>query len=533
MFQSPPIPNQVETAYDNVPYPNFAHSQTHPTHLYTLSKLFGLTPKPVQQSRVLELGSASGGNLIPMACHFPSTQFIGIDLSSIQINQGVEQIKDLKLKNIELRHQSFENFKKNEGEFDYIICHGIYSWVTDETRSQILSICKNNLNSNGVACVSYNSYPGWHIVKGIRDLMIWYTKDIDAPQEKLKKSRHILNLLLNTFADKTLPFQTLYYQEITNILSRMVSMGNYIYHDHFEINNDPFYFYQFMDEVKKHQLNYICDAYLVNGFIDLLPQNLLSELREIEDLTAVNQIVDFIYNQRFHHSIITHQHNQIHRKISPKKIREFYFKYQCETDNPDLTEKDIGKLARVRFHNDACNLEVKNPVAQHFMLLLMQNKDKFIHYETLCQQLALAGPIHDLEELKLFIDNELSLLSMAFAGLIKICSYPATYILEVTQKPLACPLARYLAKKQEYITNRNHTFVKLDSVSKVLLPYLDGQHDLAALMQVAKKCLDLESLTLLDHNNQIITDEKIIAEHLKTVCLKSLAFLAKNATLIA
>ena len=46
------------------------------------------------------------------------------------------------------------------GQFDYIICHGIYSWVLEAVREKLLKICSSNLVSNGVALVSYNTYPG-------------------------------------------------------------------------------------------------------------------------------------------------------------------------------------------------------------------------------------------------------------------------------------------------------------------------------------------------------------------------------------
>lgn len=73
------------TSYDEVPYESYPFAQTHPDRLATVATLLGLRPAPVEQCRVLELGCAGGGNLIPMALTLPESTFVGIDLSARQI----------------------------------------------------------------------------------------------------------------------------------------------------------------------------------------------------------------------------------------------------------------------------------------------------------------------------------------------------------------------------------------------------------------------------------------------------------------
>ena len=82
----------LQASYDKFPYETVPFAQTHPDRLATLGHLFGLAPAPVERCRVLELGCSSGGNLIPMAASFPASQFIGIDSSAVQIEQGVADI---------------------------------------------------------------------------------------------------------------------------------------------------------------------------------------------------------------------------------------------------------------------------------------------------------------------------------------------------------------------------------------------------------------------------------------------------------
>src|SRR5690349_9400177 len=88
----PPTPDLPDvhpaSTYDQVPYSVSAFPQTRPDRLATIATLFGMSPRDPNQCRVLELGCASGGNLIPMALASPRSQFVGVDLSVRQITDG-------------------------------------------------------------------------------------------------------------------------------------------------------------------------------------------------------------------------------------------------------------------------------------------------------------------------------------------------------------------------------------------------------------------------------------------------------------
>src|SRR5262245_26957983 len=81
-------PAEAPTQYDLVPDESHPHATTHIEHLYTLGRLFGMAPPDFRRARVLELGSAAGGNLVPMALGCPDGRFLGIDLSGREIEQG-------------------------------------------------------------------------------------------------------------------------------------------------------------------------------------------------------------------------------------------------------------------------------------------------------------------------------------------------------------------------------------------------------------------------------------------------------------
>jgi SAM-dependent methyltransferase len=150
------------TSYDDVPYPDWVHPATHPDLLAVVAALFGMSPAPPDRCRVLELGCAGSTNLIALAETLPESRFVGIDLASRHIAAGQQKVRALGLTNVELRAMSLVNVGEAFGRFDYILCHGVYSWVPAEVREKILAVCSANLVPQGVAYVSYNCYPGWH-----------------------------------------------------------------------------------------------------------------------------------------------------------------------------------------------------------------------------------------------------------------------------------------------------------------------------------------------------------------------------------
>ena len=126
-----------------------------------MASLYGLASPGLENARVLEMGCAAGGNLLPFALNHPNAQVVGIDLSPQQIEAGQRVAEAAGARNLDLRAMSLTDITAEFGEFDYIICHGVFSWVPPDVRDAILRICRTNLAPEGIAYISYNIYPGW------------------------------------------------------------------------------------------------------------------------------------------------------------------------------------------------------------------------------------------------------------------------------------------------------------------------------------------------------------------------------------
>ncbi len=171
-----------------MPYTSHPFPATQPARIGAIATLFGLSPPPVATARVLEIGCASGGNIIPLAARFPQARFTGVDVSPVQVAAGKKRCAALGLDNIDIHCISITDFEAADKSFDYIICHGVFSWVTVDVREAILARVGKMLSRDGVADISYNVLPGWRMRQALRDSMILHAGEGDDPAHRVTRA---------------------------------------------------------------------------------------------------------------------------------------------------------------------------------------------------------------------------------------------------------------------------------------------------------------------------------------------------------
>ena len=122
-------PSSQAGAYERLPYVSLPVSYTQPTNLAALVQLFGLSAPSLERPRVLELGCASGGNLIPLASRHREGHFLGLDLSRRHVGDAQHRIAAFGLRNIEIRQADIATVDLSRERFDFVICHGVFSWT--------------------------------------------------------------------------------------------------------------------------------------------------------------------------------------------------------------------------------------------------------------------------------------------------------------------------------------------------------------------------------------------------------------------
>ena len=172
-------------------YPPRPFVQTHPDRLATLATLFGLRPAPPARCRVLELGCGVGGNLLPMAAALPDARFVGVDNAEVPIARARALAARLRLENVSFHRMGLEDYEPPEGAFDYVIAHGVYSWVPEPVREALLALCARALSRDGVAYISYNALPGGHLRQMLRAALAVHLGESETPGARIASAREL------------------------------------------------------------------------------------------------------------------------------------------------------------------------------------------------------------------------------------------------------------------------------------------------------------------------------------------------------
>ena len=296
-----------QTIYSELGYKSMPFPYTTPATLEAYAALVGVSAPNPKTARVLELGATYGGNIISQALFNPDATFVGIELSQEQVEKGNEVIANAGLTNVSLIQSDIASIGSEIGTFDYIIAHGLYSWVDDGVKDALLRLIDEHLAEDGIAYISYNTYPGWHTMEEVRQLMMFSNRDKAQfnHKEKVLHGKTIGSIV----GSQILKYDNLKERNskfLGALRSVMQKDEYYVGHDHLEPNNDPVYFYQFNDHLEAHNLAYLCDADLTLSMVRSFDADIADTLDKLalNDHVAQEQYLDFMLDTTFRKSII-------------------------------------------------------------------------------------------------------------------------------------------------------------------------------------------------------------------------------------
>jgi methyltransferase-like protein/SAM-dependent methyltransferase len=468
--------------YDAVPYAVSAFRQTDPDRLAVIARIFGLNSASPQSCRVLELGCASGGNLLPMAVAYPDSHFVGIDLSQRQIEEGNAVIKQLNLPDVQLHHLSITDVTASLGEFDYILAHGVYSWVPPNVQDKILQICHDNLTPNGVAYVSYNTYPGWHTRAAIREMLCYHTAGASDPIEKIRLAREHLAYLAGFYAASKYPIHAVLAQETAAIQK---FNDSYILHEYLEEFNEPVYFHQFVARAAAKKLQFLAEAEISS----MLPASFGSDTEQKLRAIAGNpldleQHMDFLRTRLFRQTLLCHDHHKLDHTLNPDVLASFHIAspMKPESDNPDLrTDK-----AEPFVHANRPRLTTRTPLMKAALVILSRRWPMPIPFPDLLaesQKLLDASADKDTRELAE------ALLNCYTANVVEFSLAPPVFVMHVSEKPATTSYIRFRAAAGDDVANLRLESIALTAPARLVLSHLDGRHDKRALIALVTDLL--------------------------------------------
>lgn len=477
----------IQQIYDEVPYPSHPYSQTHPDYLATLAKLFGLSPVSLDQCRVLEIGCGTGGNLIPMSDMFPHSHFIGIDISPRQIAMGKQTIAALGLTNIELKQGDILDFAADAGKFDYIIAHGFYSWVPAEVQDRLLEICQNHLAPNGIAYISYNTYPGWHMFGMLREMMLYHTWQWNSTHTRAAKARELLDMLAVSIPEEHQAFND-FLSHYLNFLQRKIDQAGdqkdaFLLHDELAEYNTPVYFYQFVQHAARFGLHYVTETDTPGVMPHNFPPETAQRLQQMaHNVIDMEQYMDFLRGRTFRETLLCHHTLSPDRRLNTKHVRDFQIAAPAK---PISSEPDIISPATEQFRSSkGGTIAIGHPLCKAAMVVLAEHWPHALDFDMLVAKAWSRLPDHmwNLQDEHVLAATLLKMYTYnTHLVQFRIHTYPFGNATD--DYPTARPLARLQAQHERVVTNLLHERVKLDETQQAIVRLLDGTHDRAALCE--------------------------------------------------
>ncbi|MGC1619579.1 MAG: class I SAM-dependent methyltransferase [Candidatus Acidiferrum sp.] len=460
-------------AYDTVPYPSLAFLQTHPDRLAVMATLFGMNPPAVEGCRVLELGCGDGSNLIPMAYGLPGSEFVGVDLAAKPIEHAQQKTRELGLKNIHFEKLDLMDLGPAFGQFGYIIAHGVYAWVPESVQKKILAICHDNLASNGVALVSYNTNPAGHVRQILREMVQFHERRSHVSADRVKSARDFLASILKATDDRS-PWKPLFEEESKLAFHRDERV---VYHDDLAECFSPASFGDFVASAARCGLQFLSEAQPKEALEPDMPQaalELLSQLAE-GDVIAFQQYLDFARHRRFRQTLLCHAEIPLVREKAEERVNKLLVgsPMKVSTKHPDGAVDFVNSRG-------AGTLTTNNPVVIAGLCRLEEMWPRAERLEDVARAILFSIPEAQRSEVRTGLARAILQLAASALADLRTCNPP--FADGVTERPKASDLARLLVKEGSMVTTLFHTHINIeDELGRKFLQLLDGTRDRQAL----------------------------------------------------
>lgn len=461
--------------YEALPYSSMPFPLSQPAHLAALAMLHGCAAPPVATARVLELGCASGGNLIPLAARYPDAVFEGVDLSERHVREGAALIAELGLTNMSIRQGDIGALDLSGQTYDYIICHGVFSWAPRAVQEAIFRICREHLTDSGIAYVSYNVLPGWHFRLIVRDICRFHTDPDAAPQIQIAHARQMLDEVAH-LSDEASAFGKVLREEVL----RSKQMNDTHFQGEFlGAYNDPCHFHEFMAAAHAHGLSYLCDAGLTDG----MPESLGAERGEAarrlagDGPLALEQYIDFVTGRPFRRSLLVRGPQPAERALSPAALAHLH--YSCPLSPEDSPE--AGKGGAFVLRKDKARLATNDPVVGSALMYLASAYPDTRSFQEILTHVAGATGLR-LSQVGARISD--ALVRTVRAGHVTASARPLRVGSADAERPALWSVARaQLRQGQAWVSNQLHTPVQISPGVRLVAALLDGANTRAQIQQ--------------------------------------------------
>ncbi len=274
-----------------------------PSHLRFATLVAGQTPTPVEGGfDYCELACGQGLTTLVLAAAYPQGRFVGMDFNPVQINRARQLAAEAGLKNVTFIDAAFlEMADLTLPQFDMIVLHGIWSWISEENQQAILDFLKTKLKLGGTSYVSYNCLPGWSAAAPMRELLfelanaasgsIFQRFTTAADQARAMAEKNALYFAANP--------------QIKNRLDGLKTMSpNYLVHEYLNQEWRPLYHRNVAESMAEARMGYVGSATLQEQLPDIsLPPAAREMLATVPQPAMRETMKDFWLNAQFRRDI--------------------------------------------------------------------------------------------------------------------------------------------------------------------------------------------------------------------------------------
>ena len=254
-----------------------------------------------------ELGAGFGVSIAGWAAQYPQGEFHSIDYNSNQ-TQWTRRLADMSgLDNLFVHNCTINQALSIQlPHFDFIIIHGVYSWVSDDVRGECRAFINKFLKPGGCVYLSYNAMPGFKDIAPMRALIQeWVSADMqDNPLEALKGGLDLLRKLKDGKAGffENSPLAV-------NRLEHWLSDApQYLMAELLGKQHKAYHFNELLVELAEAGVAWACSADLIHYLASLNPPPALKQVLPLTHGNTMGETVkDMFYNTTFRTDLFVRQ----------------------------------------------------------------------------------------------------------------------------------------------------------------------------------------------------------------------------------
>lgn len=292
-----------------------------------------------------------------------------------------------------------------------------------------------------------------------------------------------------------------------------------------------------MEQARQHDLQFLGEA----DFFDMVPRGLTPKAVEVldsikDDIVLKEQYLDFMRGRHFRKTLLCHADVPLERALKSECVKSYLITMSAKPESP-TPSFEAG--AKDTFQGGTgASLTTADPLGRALFWYLVDKAPERIPFTQLAGEVEerarqqfgfVPTPGQDLT-----MDIAGSIWATYCAGLLELHLFVPPFVVEVSDHPIASPLARWQARQGDLVSTLHHKTLKLGNpVHRGVLALLDGSRDHAALRADVMQVFASGMLALLNEDGKPVTDMSVVSKTIESELETFLLKAARTAVLMA